>query len=234
MLLAWKLAALTLVCALSLGGAAFAEPGGTSGVSSPVVSRGGLRFEARSAAFRGDRLDGGWSHRGHVSYALTDWLRSNLIVRASQPDEGELEATSIGLENVFELTRSPDWPIQLGVQVEYRAGLNGRDDAIELKLLAERRAGALLARLNLNAERAIGAGASDEWAHEYAARAMWRTGARTSFGVEGFGELDENRHAWGPRAGLDLGDITLSGGYLVGLAEAEADGQVRFSLEVEL
>lgn len=209
---------------------AYAEPGGTSGVSGVAVTQGAIKLEARSAVFDGGAVDGNWLHRAQASYGVTDWWRAQLNIRASQPDGESAELRSIGLENAVEFTATNDWPVQFGGQVEYKFGLNGAEDVLEFKLLAERRAGAFAGRFNLIAEREVGSD-SDEWEHGYAARVMWRANEVFQFGVEGFGELDEDAHAWGPRAGLTLGQTTFSLGYLVGLGDAEANTQVRLSLE---
>jgi hypothetical protein len=225
-----RLGAFALV--LAAAGAAQAEPGGTSGVSSPTVTRGDSKLEFRAAAFEGDALDGAWGYRAQASHAFTDWWRPTLVLRASQPDGESAELTSVGLENVFDFTPTRDWPVHLGAQFEYKLGLNRADDKVELKLLAERRRGPFAARLNLIAERAVD-GDSDAWTHAYAGRAMWRASDAVSLGFEAFGEPDASAHYVGPRAGMRIGQTTLSLAYLVGIDDAQADGQFRLALEFE-
>lgn len=221
-----------LVFSISSTVAAYAEPGGTSGVSSPVVTQGAAKVEFRTTAWSGGALDGDWSHRASASYAFTDWWRPSLVLRASQPDGSGAELRSVGLENVFYYTPSSDWPVQIGAQGEYKFGVNGAEDEVEFKLLAERRDGPLNARLNLVGERAAGAGAADEWTHEYALRAMWRASQRLSLGVEAFGEPEAQAHYVGPRASFAIGDVSLSAAYLAGIDDAHADGQLRLALEL--
>ncbi len=101
------------------------------------------------------------------------------------------------------------------------------------KLLAERRAEDFNARFNLIDGRGVGGGSSDEWDYGYAARALWTIDRRFQFGVEGFGEFSSDAHAWGARAGVTFGPATFSVGYLRSFgADAEADRQVRLSLEL--
>jgi hypothetical protein len=218
--------------ALAAAGTAQAEPGGTSGVSSPTVTRGDSKVEFRAATFDGGALEGDWGYRAQASYTFTDWWRPTLVLRASQPDGESAELRSIGLENVFDFTPTRDWPVHLGAQVEYKVGLNGADDGVEFKLLAERRRGPLTARLNLIAERAVD-GESDAWTHEYAARAMWRTSDAVSFGLEAFGEPEADTHYVGPRAAVRLGQAIVSLAYLAGVDDARAHGQLRLALEIE-
>ena len=220
--------ALAMLCAAP----AQAEPGGTSGVTGAIVTEGAPKLEFRTAAWNGDALGGDWAHRAQFGYSFTEWWRSTLVLRASQPDGAGAELRSVGLENVFFLTASRAWPIQVGGQFEYKFGLNGAADEIEIKALFERRDGPLNLRLNLNGSRDVGAGASEEWEHIYAARAMWRAGERWSFGAEAFGEPEASAHYLGPRISAALGAITLSGAYLAGFDDARAAGQVRLALEI--
>jgi hypothetical protein len=217
---------------LAGAGAAYAEPGGTSGVSGVAIAPGVLKLEARTAVFEGGAIDGNWSHRAQASYGITDWWRTQVNFRASAPDGEDAELRSIGLENAVDFVATREWPVRFGGQVEYRWGVNGATDSVELKLLAERRFEHLNARFNLVAGRDVGQG-SDDWQHSYAARVLWDLRDRFQLGVEGFGEFDEDAHAWGPRAGVKFGAATFSVGYLSSFGEdAEADGQVRLSLEL--
>lgn len=223
---------IALACAVASVGGAHAEPGGTSTVYGPGVHRGESELEYRTAFFDGGNLDGTQLHRAEAGYAFTDWWRPALVIKAADPPQGSAELTAVAIENVFDFTATRSWPVHFGGYVEYAFGQNGRDDALELKLLAERQQGSLTVRLNLIAERPIG-GASDEWEHAYAARAMWRTSDRWAFGVEGFGEPEVRAHYWGPRASLSFGDASIALAYLEGFDAAEADGQIRIALELE-
>lgn len=227
-----KLAAGTLALAAAFAGAAHAEPGGTSSVSGVAITQGAIKLEGRTAVFNGGEIDGNWAHRVQANYNPTDWWRTQINVRANQPDGEDAELRNIGWENAVDLTATREWPVRLGGQFEYRWGQNGATDSVEFKLLAERRAENFNARFNLIAGRAVGDDASDEWTHGYAARATWTIAGRYQIGGEGFGELDIDAHAWGPRAGIILGDATLSAGYLASFGDdAEADGQLRLVLE---
>lgn len=227
-----KRACSTLALACAFTGAAYAEPGGTSGVSGVSISQGALKLEARTVVFDGGAIDGARAHRAQVSYGVTDWWRTQVNVRASHPDGEDADLRSIGWENAIDFTATRDWPVRLGGQFEYRFGIDDVADSIELKLMAERRIEALNLRFNLIGERSVGDDASDEWEHGYAARAMYALNDSVQLGVEGFGELDIDAHAWGPRAGFTIGHATLSAGYLTSYGDdSDTDSQLRFSLE---
>lgn len=222
---------LNLFCAalaLAAAGAAHADPGGTSGVSSPRITAGETRLELRASMFDGDELDGDWSYRALASHGFTDWWRATATVRASHPADGDAEVQSIALENGFDFTATRDWPVHFGGQVEYMVGVNDNDDRVEVKLLAERRRGDMTARLNLVGTTNVD---DPEWVHTYSARAMWRTGERTTLGLEHFGEPEVDAYYLGPRGSLKIGDATLHAAYLFGFSHAEANGQLRLAIE---
>lgn len=208
---------------------AHAEPGGVSGVSSPAVVKGEMRVEARAAAFEGRALGGSWNHRAIVGYGVTDWWRPALNLRASQSASDGAELTSIALENVFDFTPTREWPVHLGFLAEYKAGVHYTNDAIDLKLLAEARAGAFTARVNLIAAGQVDDGVA--WAPAYAVRGMWSVSEGVALGLEAFGEPDVDAHYVGPRATLRVGGATLAMSYLAGLESAHADGQFRIGIE---
>jgi hypothetical protein len=218
---------LALACAFA--GVAHAEPGGVSGVSGPTVRDGETKIEARTAAFDGGALDGAWAHRAQIGHSFTDWWQTTLIARAAQPEGDDAEVRSIGLENRIDFTGTREWPVHFGAQVEYKFGVNGAEDEVELKLLAEHQAGPFTTRVNLITERAMSDGA--DWENAYAARFMWRANETISLGLEAYGEIDADAHAVGPRATFRIGEATLGLGYLVGTNEAQADGQFRLGIE---
>ena len=215
-----------LVCAAT---AAQAEPGGVSGVSGPSVIEGETRLEVRTASFEGGALDGSWNHRAIVSHGASDWWRPALNLRASQPEGEDVELTSIALENVFDFTASREWPVHFGLLAEYKFGLGNAGDAIDLKLLAEAKAGAFTARLNLIAAGQIDNGA--DWVPAYAGRGMWRVSENTSLGLEIYGEPEVSAHYVGPRATMGVGRATFAFGYLAGFEDVRARGQFRFGVE---
>lgn len=227
-----KTAVSTFALACAIVGAAHAEPGGVSGVSGVSVTEGALKLEVRTVVFEGGVIDGDRAHRAQASYGVTDWWRTEVIFRAAQPDGEDLDLRSVGWENAVDFTATRDWPVHFGGLFEYRFGIDDVADSIELKLLAERRIESLSLRFNLIGERAVGDGASDEWEHGYAARAMYALNETVQLGAEGFGEFDIDAHAWGPRAGLTFGPATLSAAYLASFGDdSDADSQLRFAVE---
>jgi hypothetical protein len=224
--------AIALLCALYTT-SADAEPGGTSTVYGPTVERGESELEYRGAVFNGGALDGAVLHRAEAGYAFTDWWRPAFVIQTADMPGASTELTSVAIENVFDFSATRSWPVHFGGYAEYAFGQNGRDHAIELKLLAERRAGPWTTRVNLVAERHVGDGAPDDWEYGYAARAMWRANERWALCVEGFGEPEAHAHYWGPRASFRFGEASIAAGYLAGLDDAQADGQFRLTLELE-
>ncbi|MGE0741300.1 MAG: hypothetical protein AB7O98_08155 [Hyphomonadaceae bacterium] len=221
---------LAVACAFGCAGFAHAEPGGTSTVYGPSVAQGEAEFEYRGATFTGGALDGDAAHRFEAGYGVTDWWRPALVIQVEDSSGGGAEVSDIAVENVFDFAGTRDWPVHFGGYVEYAFGQNGHDDEVELKLLAERRGDAVTTRLNLIGEHEID---GDEWEFGYAARVSWRASDHWALDIEGFGEPDANVHYWGPRVSFSLGETSLALGYLAGLDDAAADGQIRLALEFE-
>lgn len=208
---------------------AHAEPGGVSSVSGPSVTEGRTSFELRTSVYDGGALDDGWQYRAQAGHGFTDFWNAMLILRASQPDGEDAELDSIGLENKFDITATRDWPVHLGVQFEYKLGLNDNDDEVEFKLIGEREIGDLTLRANLIGGRTLTSGA--DWEAAYSARAIWETSDTFAIGAELYGEPEIDAAYIGPRAEFGFGETTLSVSYLAGLDEASADGQFRLALE---
>ncbi len=221
-------AAAVLACV----GAARAEPGGASTVYGPEVTQGEAEFEYRAAVFDGGALDGAAVHRVEAGYAFTDWWRPALVLQGEDFPGAGAELAAISIENVFDFEATEAWPLHLGGYLEYSFGQNGADDAVEIKLLGQRQDGALTTRLNLIAERDVGA-ASSEWEYGYAVRFAWRASDRWGWGVEGFGEPEVSAHYWGPRVSFEIGEAQIALAYLAALDDGDADGQFRVAFEVE-
>jgi hypothetical protein len=221
---------LALLCICAGSGEAHGEPGGVSGVSGPNFTEGETRLEVRTAYFDGGALDDSWNHRALLSHGVTDWWRPALNFRASQPAGESAELTSIAFENVFDLTETREWPVHFGLLAEYKFGMHGVDDAIDIKLLGEAESGAFTGRFNLIATAQFNDGDA-EWAPAYAARGVWRASREVSLGLEAYGEPDVDAHYFGPRATVRIGDATLALGYLAGVGDARANNQIRVGIE---
>jgi hypothetical protein len=226
-------------CFALLPAPAWAEPGGAAEVYGPGVSQGESELELRSGMFDGGPQDGEWQVKAEFSHGVTDWWRPGLVAKWESASD---DFTAFAIENVFDFTVTREWPVHVGAYFEYQFAEAGADE-IELKLLLERERGPVDLRLNLIAERQVGAGASDAWEYGYAAQAGYALNDDFVLGVQGFGDagagaLDDHAHYWGPFGQFELahvgsGEVELQLGYLFGSGEAIADGQLRFKLEYE-
>lgn len=220
---------LALLCISAAAGTAYAEPGGVSGVSGPGITEGETRIEVRTAYFDGGAFDDSWNHRAIISHGVADWWRPALNFRASQPANESAELTSIAIENVIDFIATREWPVHFAVLSEYKFGIHGADDAVDIKLLGQAESGAFTGRFNLIASAQLDDGA--DWAPAYAARGTWRVSERFSLGLEAYGEPDVDAHYIGPRVTVRVGDATFALGYLAGFDEARANGQFRLGIE---
>lgn len=234
-----RLAVLAAVSLTLPSARAWAEP--SSEINSPNVEKG----ETELAAVYG-RLDGGPANgadrlRLELEHGFSN--RFQLGVRADfdrTPGFGR-DMDSVGIEGIYHLGQVGG--IDVGVYGEYEF-VRHDADAIETKVLFERRAGKFDAKLNLIAEKELEHGEPLEF--EYAASADYEAIGELRLGVAAFGELGTSKDFL-PRADHYLGpvlkteiegmgpELEIEAGYLFALGKAkdDSDGQFRLVLEME-
>lgn len=218
-----------------------AAPGLGDEVYGATAEAGKTEVEARY-----DRLTGGPDNGEDVikieaTHDFNDRLRVGLFTEFEREPEQLRRAEEAGIEVIYTLGQAAG--IDFAVYGEYALGLNGNADAMEAKLIMERRKGPFDMRFNLTAEKPLIDGERVELS--YAASADYAIG-EVRVGVEAFGDLGTFRefapyaeHFVGPKASVEIEglgpEIELSAGYLFALAKAREDtnGQLRLSLEAE-
>ena len=222
-----------------------AEPGGAAEVYAPGVEQGETEAELRGGILIGGDADGEWQTKAEVGRAFNGWWRPGLVAEWEH-EGGATNFTALAVENIFDVSATRDWPVHFGGYLEYEWPQDGADH-VEVKLLMQRERGPWDLLLNLIGEREVGSGASDEWEFGYAAQAAFAFNDDFALGIEGFGDagtdtnfgqLGDQAHYWGPFGRFEIGrlgegEVELQLGYLLGVGEAAADGQLRFKLEYE-
>jgi len=240
-------AAISAVAIWSASAPAFAgTPGAGVRVYSPHVEKGEVELEARLSRLVGGAEGGEGAYIYEAAFGFTDWWQGGLVIETENKPNGPVFVEAIEFENIFELPRLPGLPIDFGVYAEYEANVEGEADAIELRWLAEYDSGPFNTKLNFNVDRSFESGAefelgygflsSVEVAHDFALGIE----AFGEFGsVRDFGSLAEREHYVGPVALFEIeppglpGEIEIEAGYLFGIGDAEAEGQVRLLIEWE-
>lgn len=222
---------------------ALAAPGAGDEIYAATVEPGEWELEARFGRLAGGPDGGAENARLEAAYGLTGNLRLAVVGEFERDPGGPRRATAAAIEAVYHLAHHRGW--DLAVYGEVEKGLNGNPDAVETKLLVERRGRSWDLRVNLIAEQPLRQGEPLEFG--YAVSLDRAVSERLRLGLAGFGELGTHRrlipyteHYLGPvakwRPGGHGSPLKLETGWLFPLAEARdhAKGQFRLNLEWEL
>jgi len=219
-------------------------------IYSPIVHGGEIEFETKGMYVFDDdpAKDGALKEIHEVGYAFTDWWKTALYVRMEKSPGGSLEDKYVGWENIFQLTEQGEYPIDVGLYLEYKkATQSGGHDKVEAKLLLEKETGDFLHTANIIFEKEVTGADKDGVELEYGLRSKYRYRKELEFGIEafgGFGEISdfkpksEQKHFVGPVLSGKLSVrpkwyVKYEAGYLFGVSDAAQDGKVKWLLELE-
>lgn len=229
-----------LLLTLSAGSAA-ATPGMGEAVYGTEFEEGVTTLESRYVRLNGGPADAEWVWRGEAEHAFSDRFTGSLIANASRAP-GDTRFDAVGIEGVYRVATLPGG-VGFAVYGEYDKGLNGAGDAVEAKLLFEKKHGSFDGRLNLIAGRDFEPGERTQYG--YAASVDWRVAEDWRAGVQAFGGLGDphgfggrREHYVGPfaRAEFDEGPVKglgVEAAYLFAAGEARQDANGQFRLLVE-
>lgn len=232
-----------LIAALALPSAAHAAPGLGDEVYGATVEKGEPEIEVRYGRLTGGPDSGEDAIKLEAGYGVTDRLRVSVQGEFEREAGSSRKAEAMGIEAVYALGKVGG--IDVALYGEYELGFNGNSDAIETKLLLQRRSGIWDLRLNLIGEKPLVSGAPVELG--YAASVDAAVLGKTRLGIQAFGGLGtfsrfapRDEHFIGPVAKFDLAGLGPDGiglevGYLFALGKArdDADGQLKINLELE-
>lgn len=228
--------------AVALPGQARAAPGQAQEVYSANVYKGEYEAEVRFGQIIGGPDAGDQALTLEFGFTPTDRLRIEALAQFGRGVGEPRKVHNVGIEAIYHIGRFAG--IDVAAYGEFDFGIR-QPNALETKLLLERKTSAFDARLNLVAEKPLAAGVPVELS--YAASVDVPVTRHVRVGAAGFGELGTFRH-FAPTAEHYAGPVIkgtiehfgghtlkLEGGYLFSLGEARqnASGQVRFLAELE-
>ena len=226
---------------LALAAPAHAAPGLGDEVYGATYQQGTSEFEARYGAQNGGADSGEDALKLEAAHVPLKNLRVAAQVEIEREAGGRRHVAEASVEAVYTLGRAAG--IDFAAYAEYAKGFRGNPDALEAKLILERRAGPLDARLNIIAARPLAHGERTEFA--YAASADMQVAGEFRAGVAAFGDLG-TVHRFAPRAEHFLGpvvkgeleafgpELEIEAGYLFALAQARDNTRGQFRLIVSL
>jgi hypothetical protein len=236
--------AVAMAAASIIATPAAAAPGLGDKVYGATVEAGETEFEARYGRLVGDDADGEDALKLEVARGFSSRFYGAVIGEFEREPHEQRRLEAFAVEGIYTLGKVAG--VDAAVYGEYEVGLHG-PDALETKLLLQKRAGEFDARLNLIAEKPLRSGSPIELG--YAASADVEAIGELRLGLAAFGELGTTRHVTtrsehfiGPVAKFEIehlpgrGELEVESGYrfAVGKARDESNGQFRLLLEYAL
>ena len=221
--------------------AAEAAPGLGTEVYPATVEAGETEAEVLYNSLRGGPDHGEDVFKLEVSHGFSSDFQLGLTAEFEREPGLPREAEALGIEAIYHLGKIGS--VDVAVYGEYELGLEGHSDAVEAKLLLQRRKGPFDLRLNLIGKKTLAGGQRLELS--YASSATYAVG-EIDLGIAAFGDLGtfdrlfpRAEHFIGPVAKVEIEglgpEFELSAGYLFALGAARDDtkGQLRLGLELE-
>lgn len=219
---------------------AMAAPGLGGEVYGATTEKGEVEAEARYGRLDDGPDAGEDTLNLELAWSPSDRLRLGTQLELEREPGDSRKAEALGFEAIYTLGRVGG--IDVAVYGEYEVVFDGTD-AVETKLLLQRKAGPFDARLNFIAEKPLENGAKVELG--YAASADVAVAGEIRAGVAAFGNLGTfddflpyEEHFVGPvvKAEVEgLGpEIGIEAGYLFALGKARDDANGQFRLMVEM
>ncbi len=222
----------------------------TKKVYSPLVEKGELEIEARGQYDIDERAgkDNNQKHKYAVGYGVTErwftevygeWER----VKNDSDEDLNFKFTALSWENRLQLTDQGQFPVDVGLYLEYEASFeNKHPDNLEAKLLLEKSLPHFTHTLNLSLEQNVGRHPTEDlvgglaWSSKYRLREWFMPGVEWH---SNFGEIgqtvafNDQRHQYGPAFYGKIGQVKYDVGYLLGASDAAPKGEIKWIVEYE-
>ena len=212
----------------------------TTKVFAATLEPGLTEFELRYGRIVGDEATGEDGLLFEAAHHFSSRFYGGIELETSREPGGDRKIAAFGAEGIVTLGKVAG--VNVAMLGEYAANLH-TSDAIETRLLVEKRADEFNVRLNLNAEKILEHGEPLEFS--YAASVDRELAEDFRLGLMGIGELGTSKHLTargehflGPVAKYEVehlprGELELEAGYLLPLGEArhDTDGLVRLMVE---
>ncbi len=220
----------------------------------PYVDKGEWEVEyfGSNSFDNDDTKDTAQKHEFSVGYGVTEYWKTEFYTIFEKEPQDHITFDALEWENVFQFTERGEYWLDAGGSLAYEwTPEDNHPDAIEARLLLAKSTENFTHILNLIAEKEVGSGDREDleggfiWSSRYLYSPLFQPGFEISsdFGeLEETGSFDEQEHYIGPVA---YGMIPLEAdepdeglqyrvGYLVGVSDEAADGQLLIELEYEL
>ncbi|MES2907276.1 MAG: hypothetical protein V4691_09700 [Pseudomonadota bacterium] len=219
----------------------------TKDVSSPTVTKGKLKVEARFGS-EDDNLvsrDDRFRQVYIFEYGVTDWWATRLNFKLTQLPSTGLEYQATEWENKFQLFFEKTDGFNGAFKVVYSSvDITGSPDIFSLKTMAEKKFGAIKVRGNLGLDWEVGTFSGKTATLNAAAQVLAPVTENLSAGIEWFADFGEINAI----PGFDLQDqqlgpvfvykfndtYAIETGYLFGISDRASDGTFKLFLKATL
>jgi hypothetical protein len=224
----------------------FAAPAyATKDVSSPNVSRGKLKFEARFGLENDDvsaSRDDRFRQTYLLEYGMNEWWSTRANLKFTALDGSDNGLTAVEWENKFQLFFEKKDGLSGGFKVVTGVASDmNMPDTIEIKGLLEKNFGDFRARGNLGLLWQVGDDATRQAQLNAALQGMLKLNDTFSAGAEWFGDFgeienmsafDQQDHLLGPVINIKINETwSAEAGYLFGISDTASDGLVKVFLK---
>ncbi len=224
-------------------------------VYSPIIEKGEIELEAEGSYNFDKRQEkkGTQEQKYAVGYGVTDrWATEIYGNLSNNPAERErLEFESIEWENRVQLFDQGQYWLDAGVYFSYEFAHEDQDpDEIEAKLLLEKQLGDFVHTANLILQKEVGGDTPDDaekekhrweggvaWSSRYRFKQYLEPGVEVHYNAIELSKnqsFNEQELQIGPTVYGKIGPVKYDIGYLFGVTDAAADGELKWIVEYEL
>ncbi|MGE3770354.1 MAG: hypothetical protein AB7G06_05310 [Bdellovibrionales bacterium] len=215
---------------------------GVNTVSSPSITRGELTAEVGFGWENDDVSADFYEHRLEIGYAPVGYLKLEVEGTAQRVGADELDYTSTTLKGTLMLLEQGELsPVAAALRVEYKhAHAGGGADAIDPRILLQRKEGRAALVLNLGISKSVGDNSTSGVSGDLRASARYQLADRVRGAIEYLGDtgtLHNMRgfaaqdHRLGPVAKIDLTEhAALEIGYLAGISADAPNHSVKMNM----
>lgn len=208
----------------------------TKAITSPYVTKGRATTEWRGGYdFMENSAQDKWRMRLLQSYGVTSFWDTRVAGTWSHDDETITDA--LAWENKFQLAPKGEWPIDLGVRLDYSDTTNGGADKVSARLLAAKTVWDFSNTVNFSFGREVGDEADNNVTFDLAYGVSYPLNDNYALGLEYYGDFadfdnnySEQNHSLGPVVYGTHGPVRYQFGALAGISEAAPDVALKATL----
>ena len=185
-----------------------------------------------------------WGGEVVAGYGVTSFWHAEFGLEFEGHEDEDTDLTALLFENKFQLAPQGEWPVDVGMKIDYARSLTGGPDEIGAKLLLAKDIGHFTNLSNIAISREIGEDSSDDNEYGFSYGLSYNVNDHFAIGGEwhsDFGSLErdsddfnEQSHRFGPVAYGELAEgVHYETGLLAGVSDSAPDAELKAVVEYE-